>query len=75
VRDALQTAIEAIRTQLSLTGQAGEHDMVTHLVNISRVVDARTGAERVEVVPLGEVDESMMRGMVETAAEQLSAGD
>ena len=75
MRDAPRMAIEAIRAQMSLTGQAGEDDLVTHAVTISRVVSTRTGAERLEVVPLGDVDESMLRGMVETAAEQLSTGN
>jgi len=75
VREALQTAIEATSALLSCTGQVGDGDLVTHTVNISRVVSTRTGTERVVVAPLGEVDESMLRGMVDTAAEQLSAGN
>lgn len=75
MRDAPRLAADAIRTQMSLTGQAGEDDLVTHQIAITRVVSASTGAERVEVVPLGDVDESMLRGMVETAADQLSSGN
>lgn len=75
MQDAPRLAAEAIRDQMCRTGQASDDDLLTHSIAITRVVSASTGAERVEVVPLGDVDESMLRGMVETAADKLSSGN
>jgi len=75
VTDAPRLVTEAIRTQMARTGQASEDDLVTHSISVNRVVSASTGAERIEVVPLTSVDESMQRGMLETAVDQLSSGN